>query len=352
MQCPQCRSNVTDSVGFCPRCGAQLDAAPPRHAGEKHGDPAADTLSAQVTRAQASSRRRLPVLLIVILVTLALAATAFAATMVYQRVILPVIEERAQPEAAPEGDAGQEAEPDAGADAEAGSDAEADAEPDAEADAEPDAAADAEAAQRAVYDNLLATYRDSQGRGWADASSSALDDLASLGIIVDLREDTNVGVTYDELMAGTVSYAYTDLGGDGTLDLVIGVVSGSGDGSKLIGAFSTNGSETVSLMNGDLTSRSYWYVTDDGLLLNRGSNGAASNSASLYTVSGGYLTLVTTYTREGAEFQRYDASTGTFTPITGEEFNEASNSMGGGGLAWVPLADFEPAEPTDASAPS
>ena len=377
MYCPQCGSNISDGVSFCPQCGARIDGAQPdaagagtapetasapvtpaegagapaseprtpanvagnpaadaavsRTAASAAGDPgtatpaspdasatpAADTFKAQVTRAQARSKRRLPVLLIVILVTLALAATAFAATYIYQNIILPQLEEQAQ------------------------RDAEANLA--AEQDAEAEAQADEDAAQRAVYDDILTTYRDSQAQDWANASSSTLNDLASLGVIVDLQEDMNVSVTYDELTSGTVAYAYTDLGNDGTLDLVIGVLTGNGDGYKLIGAFSTDGNGTTSLMNGSLLMRTTWDVTHDGYLRSTGADGASTGSVILYTVEDGTAVVAQRLTYSGDSYFSYNED-GTTSPSDAHEYQLAANAAETKfDLDWTPLADFEPA---------
>ena len=381
MYCPQCGSNIADGVSFCPPCGAQIGgavrgaggnddgghepvrapaeataaspapveaAAAPRTPADIAGNPAAgatvsraaasavddpgavlptdtgssaapaaDTFKAQVTRAQARSKRRLPVLLIVILVTLALAATAFAATYIYQNIILPQLEEQAQ----------QDAEADLAA----------------EQDADAEAQADEDAAQRAVYDDILTTYRDSQAQGWANASSSTLNDLASLGVIVDMQEDMNVSVTYDELTSGTVAYAYTDLGNDGTLDLVIGVLTGNGDGYKLIGAFSTDGNGTTSLMNGALLMRTTWDVTHDGYLRSTGADGASTGSVILYTVEDGAAVVAQRLTYSGNSYFSYNED-GTTSPSDAHEYQLAANAAETKfDLEWTPLADFEPA---------
>lgn len=358
MFCPQCGSNIGDNVSFCPQCGAQLGApvkqdapsgavpsadpgttrstAVPTGTGTTFTtstsstsnmkapeppvasaqEPEADTFAAQVSRAQTRSKRRLPMILIVILITLTLAATAFAATYIYQNIILPQLEEQAQ------------------------QDAEADLAAQQEAEAEAQEAAEAE--QRAVYDDLLTTYRDSQAQGWANASSSTLNDLASLGVIVDLREDMNVSVTYDELTSGTVSYAYADLGNDGTLDLVIGVLIGSGDEYKLIGAFSTDGSATTSLMNGSLLMRVTWDVTRDGYLRALGSDGADSASVQLYTVENGTAVSAQHLSRIGTSYYSYNDD-GSTSPTDSDTFNTAADAAQTSfDLDWMPLEDFSP----------
>ena len=347
MYCPQCGSSIGENASFCPQCGAKLGTATEQDASHSSTDapagsettfaasasshsstnatdqhaapaqePGADTFAAQVSRAQTRSKRRLPMLLIVVLVTLALAATAFAATYIYQNIILPQLEEQAQ------------------------QDAEADLAAQQEAEAEAQAAAEAE--QRAVYDDLLTMYRDSQAQEWTNASSSTLNDLASLGVIVDLQEDMNVSVTYDELTSGTVSYAYTDLGNDGTLDLVIGVLTGSGDEYKLIGAFSTDGSATTSLMNGSLLMRVTWDVTRDGHLRALGSGGADSASVQLYTVENGTAVSAQHLSRIGSSYYSYNDD-GSTSPTDSDTFNTAADAAQTSfDLDWMPLEDFTP----------
>lgn len=336
MYCPQCGSSIADGVSFCPQCGARLDNVPANAAnsvtvsaaqadapeapaapvaGAETNEPAADTFQAQVTRARAQSKRRLPMFLIVILITLALAATAFAATYVYQNIILPQLEEQARQDA--------------------------EAELAAEQEAEEEAQADEEAAQRAIYDDILATYRDSQEQDWANASSSTISDLASLGVIVDLQEDMNVSVTYDELTSGTVAYAYTDLGNDGTLDLVISVLTGNGDGYKLIGAFSTDGNGTTSLMNGALLMRITWDVTHDGYLRSTGSDGARAGSVTLYTVENGTAVVAQNLGYSGDSYFSYNED-GTTSPSDAHEYQLAANDAETNfDLDWTPLAEFE-----------
>lgn len=336
MYCQQCGSNITDGASFCPQCGARLDNVPANaansvtvsaaqadapeapatpDAGAKANEPAADTFQAQVTRARAQSKRRLPMFLIVILITLALAATAFAATYVYQNIILPQLEEQARQDA--------------------------EAERAAEQEAEEEAQADEETAQRAIYDDILATYRDSQEQDWANASSSTISDLASLGVIVDLQEDMNVSVTYDELTSGTVAYAYTVLGNDGMLDLVIGVLTGNGDGYKLIGAFSTDGNGTTSLMNGSLLMRITWDVTHNGYLRSTGADGASAGSVTLYTVEGGAAVVAQHLGYSGDSYFSYNED-GTTSPSDAHEYQLAANDAETNfDLDWTPLAEFE-----------
>lgn len=340
MYCKQCGKQISDDVKFCPRCGAAVGVGTNEANATSRAQITSDApsttpmlggIAEQVNSSKQHSRRRMPMVLIIILVTLALASAAFAAVYIYTTYIAPAQEEQpAQVE--PEADENNET-------------AEEPVEEPAEEPEEPDTTSE-EQEQRAVYDGILNEYQDSQAQGWSNASESSLSDLSSLGLIVDTQQDMNTGLSYDTLESGTVSYAYTDLGNDGVLDLVIGVVQDDGN-YQVIGLFSTDGTTTTSLMNGDITARSWWYVLDDGTILNSGSYGASNNNLLVYTVNllvytvvNGQLTPDRSAYMQDGEFLSWNSD-----PSVQEDpqtaFQEIQNAPRAT-LDWQPLDEFEP----------
>lgn len=333
MYCKQCGKQISDDVKFCPRCGAAVGVGTNEANATSRAQITSDApsttpmsggIAEQVNSSKQHSRRRMPMVLIIILVTLALASAAFAAVYIYTTYIAPAQEEQpAQVE--PEADENNET-------------AEEPEEEPAEEPEEPDTTSE-EREQRAVYDGILNEYRDSQAQGWSNASESSLSDLSSLGLIVDLQQDMNTGLSYDTLESGTVSYAYTDLGNDGVLDLVIGVVQDDGN-YQVIGLFSTDGTTTTSLMNGDITARSWWYVLDDGTILNSQTSGASSQNLLVYTVVNGQLTPDRSAYMQDGEFLSWNSD-----PSVQEDpeaaFQEIQNAPRAT-LDWQPLDEFEP----------
>lgn len=359
MYCGRCGKKIADDVKFCPSCGARIEqigagetaqtalthaaartapqatmpaqapASQPAVPSHSAGNGAARTqtvgdgaerndgnLTEQVSTSRRHSRGRIPMVLIIILVTLALAGAAFAATYVYRTFIAPQQEPQEQP-AAPE-------EP----------------EPAEEDDSE-------ELAQQALYNDILAEYQESQEQGWTNATDSSIHDLSSLGAIVTTQESMNVGVTYDELMSGTVCYAYTDLGDGGALgleddsiELVIAVVQSDGS-YQVLAVFSNDGSEPTSLMDGDLTSRVYWNVLDDGTLLQTGWDGASSGSLHQYAVVDGTLSSICSITMLDSSYTKIEASSGQSEPATQEDWDELANAPRAE-LEWEELAGFSP----------
>lgn len=339
MHCEQCGKQVPDDVKFCPGCGAAVGATARGDSrqpgpeveqargeapgGAQAGAPTPGGIAEQVSRSRRRSRGRMPLVLIIILVSLALAGAAFAAAYVYRTYIAPPAEEQTEQPA--------EAEPPADVRDNAADDP-------ADEPAEPELSPE-ERAQRAVYDEILSEYRASQEQGWENAMESDLADLSSLGVIAKTQESSNVGVTYDELESGTVSYAYTDLGKDGVLDLVVATVQDDGT-YQVLGLFSTDGSAATSLMNGDLLSRSQWRVLEDGSVLNRQSEGASYQNLLLYQVVGGQLVPDRSARLQG---DRYNSWNSDMSAAEDPEsaYEELSNAPAAA-LDWQPLDAFEP----------
>ena len=134
-------------------------------------------------------------------------------------------------------------------------------------------------------------------------------------------------------------YAYTDLGNDGVLDLVIGVVQDDGN-YQVIGLFSTDGTTTTSLMNGDITARSWWYVLDDGTILNSQTSGASSQNLLVYTVMNGQLTPDRSAYLQDGKFLSWnsDPSVQEDPQTAYQEIENAPRAT----LDWQPLDEFEP----------
>lgn len=349
MFCGRCGKKIADDALFCPGCGADLSAMRAKPAGTRGAtdpdattapgsgpavpasgapapDPADGRLAEQISRTRRRSRRRIPMVLIIVLVVLAVAGAALAATYVYRTFVAPPQqEEPADGQDAPAGEASDEE----------------DAEQDGSADEEPAEEGSEGRAQRAVYDDVLSRYHDSQEQGWAGAADSDLADLASLGVIVDARTDGNSGITYSQLESGTVSYAYADLGGDGVLDLVVAVVQPDG-AYQVIGLFSTDGTQVTSLMNGDLLARSWWRVLDDGRVLNQGSGGAATGSLLVYRVEGGALVPDASATMTGGSFNAWSSDPDASVDDPQQVWQELSE-LPDADLDWQALEDFSPA---------
>lgn len=343
MYCGRCGKKIADDALFCPGCGADLSAMRAGSAGagargsatpgttpapgttrvaqaSATPDPAetrADgRLAEQISRTRRRSRRRIPTVLIVILVILAVAGTALAATIVYRTFIAPPQQEQpADEQAAP-------------------------AEGEPEEDAEQNEA-DEGRAQRAVYDDVLTQYRDAQAQGWSGATGSDLPDLAALGTMASVPQETWMGEYYYADLGTTLSYAYTDLGGDGTLDLVVAARSDAG-GYVVLGMFSTDGTQVTSLTNGDINSRSYWHVLNDGRVLNEGSDGAASNSRLAYRVEGGALVPdESATTNEDGTINAWSADPDKDVS-NGQAIWQELSGYAEQGFDWQPLEDFSP----------
>lgn len=111
MKCPYCGSELEDDAQFCTACGRSLsdnakmpDSADPNLIPTigtprpfetiKDADAGKGNLSEQVNQIRSRTRRRMPLLLLVVLVALGVAATAFAATLLWRYVIAPALDQR------------------------------------------------------------------------------------------------------------------------------------------------------------------------------------------------------------------------------------------------------------------
>lgn len=116
MRCPQCNCENPDGAKFCTTCGAPFmnervapsgsDTNPASSPAPTEVRPAvsddasqqsAGDIQNQTQQARKKSRRKIPMVLFIVLVTLALAATAFGAYYVYTQILHPQQEQVEQP---------------------------------------------------------------------------------------------------------------------------------------------------------------------------------------------------------------------------------------------------------------
>lgn len=198
--------------------------------------------------------------------------------------------------------------------------------------------------KQAVYNNLLAAYRDAQAQDWQNALDSEYQDLVSLGAIMITHTDSNVSVSYDQVENGTVSYSYVDLGDDDTLDLAIATVQDDGS-YQLLGLFNTDGAEPISIMNGAVSTRSNWKVREDLTIESGGSLSAWEYRANVYEVAGSELTSVAAYGYDSYGYWSED-SEGNRTYISLEEYQELRNAASAM-LEWHPVSEFVEVAPDE-----
>lgn len=234
MFCPQCGKENPPQARFCHDCGSALPAdagAPAQPPQDASPAPVAPAAPAQVTRTQVTAaavdptpapvpapasgdavqgdvaeqvkqargrtRRKIPVVMLVILVALACASAAFAAHYVYTNFIAPALEQQEKPAAKK-------------------------TEEKTEEKAEPE---DPEKAQKAVFNDVLSAYQGAQANGWPATSFD--DTLSSLSEIKggrQLYQGTAHPYYYDQ--NEELKYAYADLNSDGTLELLIAAING------------------------------------------------------------------------------------------------------------------------------
>lgn len=275
MFCQNCGSKLKDGARFCTTCGAPVSATAPRESAgstaSSHADPTSASpetnpympasaqghasMGDQISRARRKSRRRIPMVLIVVLVVLGLATVAAAAVYVYNTYF------REEPQA----ERVQE-----------------------------------EANSHDVYNQVLDDFRASEDNDWAQDGRSDLTDLYGVQRLADghLASFSEDSPTLNDLELGTVSYAYYDLGQDGTDDLLISVVRDNGE-SKLLAIYTTDGSQPVSLTDGDIADGAIWRVVNKGELtccqvFSEDDSDVRSQNI-LYTVANGRLQVEDSY---------------------------------------------------------
>lgn len=329
-----------------------------------------DNLSSHFTEAQEESKKRLPLVLIIVMFVLflvAISTLAIATYYIIENYIEPIIRELTVPTIYDDN-----AEEDTGATLGDGGGQQDGAtgtqlvQPPAPATTAPPAAPAAptppagdggggtpvapvatedDPAKQAIYNNLLAAYRDAQAQDWQNALDSEYQDLASLGAIMITHTDSNVSVSYDQVKSGTVSYSYVDFGDDDTLDLAIATVQDDGS-YQLLGLFNTDGAEPVSIMNGAVSTRSNWKVREDLTIESGGSLSAWEYRANVYEVAGSELTSVAAYGYDSYGYWSEDAE-GNRTYISLEEYQELRNAASAT-LEWHPVSEFVEVAPDEA----
>lgn len=212
--------------------------------------------------------------------------------------------------------------------------------------------------QQAVFNNILVKYRNAQNRIWSvnEGDPGSLRSLCSY---------LSTGLKWYELNS-TASYAYTDLGNDGILDLVIGFVNDSGK-SAIYGIYSSDGKNAsdLNVINGSEfqawtnNGEPGWTVLQDGSVLNTQGGYTPSDGINVsygininYThvnVSDGALSVVDkfgyTQTEPSSEgttkisYYQDDPS----KSITEAQFNSLKDSVSKKAeLDWRPIRDFKP----------
>lgn len=90
MYCTSCGKKMRDDATFCPYCGYNVGLAGTRSPAQVAAfEQTQAGLEEQVSAVRKRSRRRMPMVLIVILVVLGIATTAFAITYLYQKFVVP-----------------------------------------------------------------------------------------------------------------------------------------------------------------------------------------------------------------------------------------------------------------------
>ncbi len=306
MYCGECGSKISDDAKFCPACGAKTEKAasasaeasfftaeesakepPAPWTGLDHGPlqasraGGAGDLGGQIKAVRARSRRKMPQLVLVVIVILALSsATAFAAMWAYRTFVAP------QPVAVEQGNP------------------------------EP---ADPYAGQKAVFDDVLTHYKSASDNGWPTTSYD--DDLSNISEVLSGRM-LYVGQAHQTDFQGAVlSYAYKDLNGDGTLELVIAAVTASD--YIPVAAYGIHNGAPQSLFEGKGWQTSTWTLFASGKMSLSG---------------GGYSAGVTVFALEDGmaqEIGEYRLSRGDRAPDMGEAYLLSD-------FEWTPLTDYQP----------
>lgn len=277
MFCQNCGSKLKDGARFCTACGSPVaaPASAPVASGASNtnsqsghcssepnpympaGEQASTNFGDQISCARRKSRKRVPMVLIVVLVVLGLATVAAAAVYVYNTYF------REEPQT----------------------------EVQREIETEP----------HDVYNQVLDDFKASEDNSWAQDGRSELADLYGVQRLASGHIASNSGdsPTLNDLELGTVSYAYYDLGQDGTDDLLISVAKNNGE-TKLLAVYTTDGSDAVSLTDGGIADGAIWRVVSGGQLTyykvfgdDEGSDVRSENV--LYTVAGGKLQVQDSY---------------------------------------------------------
>ncbi len=260
------------------------------------------------------ARRKVPLILIVILVTLGLAGAAFAATYIYRHYFSP--ETKAEQVAVEEEKSAEEAQREEESRLEA---------------------------SRALYNDVLSDYQDAQSDGWAYTTGNEdqpwYEDVA---VLSQCEQSGMIPFYTNDLSGWEVKYAYTDLGEDGVQDLVVAIVrpDASPDDYTVVGIFTSDGKTVYSAINGRITMRDWWHILAGGLVSEGGSAGAEMGAYSTYTVAKGQLELVDEASVDRTRTPKYLHNG---EEISEDEYNSlVSSNSTQAALEWNNLADFLP----------
>ena len=361
MFCPNCGSKLRGDARFCSVCGSPVHAeqspddpsvtepepkdkqadggaaaAPgaseptPEEAAASEGPSAADgeqspcveqfsaqeepsTFAGQVKKARKKSRRRVPMVLIVILVTLALAATAFAATYIYQHYFSPERnQDTSQVQTASVGYINEELLAPGIAESQKVSD---------------------EQKQKAVFAPLLSDMHDASVNGWSnDPSSGHKQETLDLADAMSRQ-------------GAQLYYAFVDLGNDGVLDLVVGVNDFAWNyetsSMDVLGIYLSNGESYSDAYSGMYLLRGAGAaVLDDGTWVEK-SGTSLHGGVSINTCVNGAPKILDTYVHMGDESIPYKKNG---EPISEEDYRSAgSDTLArniNDSLEWNPVSDY------------
>lgn len=298
MYCGECGSKIADDARFCPACGAKTgasDGCASAGVGQQEGargakmatakDVTTGDLGTQVKANRARSRRRLPQLILIALVVATLAsATAFAATWVYRTYFAPQLAEQQQEETVT-----------------------------------PAQPADPTLEQKAVFNDVLSHYKGALDGGWPETSYD--EDLSNVSEVLSGRAHYMGQAHETDFSGATLSYAYKDLDGDGTLELVIAAVSA--DEYMPVAAYGNHGGVAQSLFGGQGWQTSVWTLYQSGKVVLSG--GGTNASATVYALE------------DGAAVE-----TGTYTYRLGESVPDLGTPYASSDFEWTPLSNYQP----------
>ncbi len=189
-QVTRAQATATDAAPASDQAHAAAQAPAP-------ADAAKGDVAEQVKQARGRTRRKIPVVMLVILVALACASAAFAAHYVYTHFIAPTVVQQEQPTAEKKQ---QKTEPE-----------------------------DPDKAQKAVFNEVLSAYQSAQANGWPETSFDG--ELSTISEHMSGRIGARGGAgvfPYYYSQNEELKYAYADFNSDGKLDLLIASIDSEG----------------------------------------------------------------------------------------------------------------------------
>lgn len=289
MFCTSCGKKIQDDSKFCPFCGqgfqgagqaqvpgvtqpvagtgaasvastaqaaAPVAQATPLQAIAQPAVTAAPTaqqatggIDAQVKASRGSSRRKMPMMVFVVLVTMALAGAAFAAAYIYTNFFANNGEQATQVEEAaqPEQDTGE-----------------------------------------AVYDSILQQWVDAANSGWPEVNRDGVTaDLYNVADVASGRANNMGGVHAEEIASATIQYAYKDLNADGQPELIVGIHSQYNSATDFVtlAVYTSDGTDVASATQGQGWNTSSWTIYKSGCL--QLSGGGNSGGTTRYELQDG-----------------------------------------------------------------